>query len=145
MTTYSPTTGATATATPEAARPLRMFLTLDAVVTGGNGLIYLALSGPVGELLGLNSGFLVGIGVFLLAYGVFVGALAARPVPPVTGTKLVIDANALWAVASIAALLLWLEPSAVGTFWIPAQALVVGAFAALQHVSLKKMREAGGR
>lgn len=144
MTTYSTSPTAAAGVAPAAAKPLRTFLTLDAVVTGGNGLIYLALSGPVGELLGLESGFLVGIGAFLLLYGAFVGFLAAKPVPPTTGTKLVIEGNALWAVASIVALLLWLEPSTVGTFWIPMQAAVVGAFAALQHVSLRKLREQTG-
>lgn len=143
MTTYTSATSATA-ATPTAAKPLRMFLTLDAVVTGGNGLIYLALSGVVGDLLGLNSSLLVGIGVFLLAYGAFVGYVASKPLPSTTGTKLVIEGNALWAVASIAALVLWLSPSTVGAFWIPAQAVVVGGFALLQHVSLRKLRETTG-
>ncbi|MBU7597836.1 hypothetical protein JGS22_009450 [Streptomyces sp. P38-E01] len=144
MTTYTSTTTAAAATAPAAAKPLRLFLTLDAVVTGGNGLIYLALSGPVGDLLGLNSSFLVGIGAFLLAYAAFVGFLAAKPSPPVLGTKLVIEANALWAVASVAALVLWLTPSTVGAFWIPMQAAVVGGFALLQHISLRKLRESTG-
>ncbi|MCK1794585.1 hypothetical protein MTQ01_00790 [Streptomyces sp. XM4193] len=145
MTTYTSATGGTATtAAPAAAKPLRMFLTLDAVVTGGNGLIYLAFSGPVADLLGLSSTFLLGIGVFLAAYGAFVGYLASQPSPSVLGTKLVIEANALWAVASVAALVLWLSPSTVGAFWIPMQAVVVGGFALLQHLSLRKLRAATG-
>lgn len=146
MTTYTSTTTAAsaATATPAAAKPLRMFLTLDAVVTGGNGLIYLALSGPVGDFLGLNTSFLLGIGVFLLAYGAFVGFAASKSSPPVLGTKLIIEGNTLWAVASIVALVLWLNPSTVGAFWIPMQAAVVGGFALLQHLSLRKLLETTG-
>ncbi|MFE0425365.1 hypothetical protein ACFW15_23700, partial [Streptomyces sp. NPDC058953] len=44
---------------------LRRFLALDAVVTGVNGLVYVAASGPVGRLLGVDSGVLFGLGVFL--------------------------------------------------------------------------------
>ncbi|MFF1785651.1 hypothetical protein ACFVX9_04225 [Kitasatospora sp. NPDC058243] len=42
-------------ARPGSASPLwtvRGVLALDALVTGGNGLVYLAFAGPVGELLG---------------------------------------------------------------------------------------------
>ncbi|EPH39680.1 hypothetical protein ABT390_33670 [Streptomyces aurantiacus] len=122
-----------------AAGPLRLFLALDAAVTGANGLIYLLAAGPVGRLLDVDSAFLRGAGAFLSVYGVLVALLAARPLPPAGATKAVIEVNAVWAVASLAALLLgWLEPSTAGAVWIPLQALVVAAFAALQLGGLRR-------
>lgn len=51
----------------------------------------------------------------------------------------VIDANLAWAVLSIAALALWLEPSTAGAVWIPLQAMTVAAFAVLQWSALRAM------
>ncbi|MDN0197931.1 hypothetical protein [Streptomyces sp. S.PNR 29] len=122
-----------------AAGPLRLFLALDAAVTAANGLIYLLAAEPVGDLLGLERGFLRGIGAFLAVYGVLVAALAARPLPPSAATKAVIEVNILWALASIAAVVFgWLDADTAGTVWIPLQALVVAAFAALQFSALRK-------
>ena len=124
-----------------AATPLRRFLALDAVVTAGNGLIYLVLAGPVGRLLDISSGFLRGVGVFLVLYGLDVGFLASRRIPSAAWTQVVIELNLLWAVASVAALVFgWLEPSTAGAVWIPLQAAVVAGFALLQHGALKKLR-----
>lgn len=141
MTTYQSATSPAVAANAEAARPLRLWLTLDAVVTAGNGLIYLLLADAAGELLGIGASLLTGLGAFLLVYGAFVGVLAGRTVPPVLGTKLVIEGNLLWSVASVAALFLWLDTTAVGTFWVPAQAVVVAAFALLQISGLRKLRD----
>lgn len=128
------------TARETAARPLRMFLGLDAAVTAGNGLIYLIAAGPVGDLLGLDTGLLRGIGAFLTVYGVLVGVLAGRKVPASGPTKLVIEANLLWTVASVAtAAFGWFGPSTVGTVWILMQAAVVGAFAVLQINGLRRL------
>ncbi|THC42394.1 hypothetical protein [Streptomyces sp. A1499] len=130
----------TAATNSSAARPLRLFLGLDAVVTAGNGLIYLVAAGPVGDLLDMDAGFLRGIGVFLTVYGLLVGLLARQDVPSAAATKIVIEANLLWAVASIAtAIFGWFDPNTIGTVWIPMQALVVGAFAVLQISGLRKL------
>ncbi|MDH6224224.1 MULTISPECIES: hypothetical protein [Streptomyces] len=123
-----------------AARPLRMFLGLDAAVTAGNGLIYLLAAGPVGDLLGLDTGLLRGIGAFLTVYGILVAVLATREVPAAGPTKVVIEANLLWAVASVAtAVFGWFGPDTVGTVWILMQAAVVGGFAVLQISGLRKL------
>lgn len=116
---------------------LRRFLALDAVVTATNGLAYLAASGPLGRLLGVDSGLLLGLGAFLALYAAWVGFLASRPQPPVLGVKLVIEANIVWALASLVALFVWFDASAAGVAWIPLQALVVGGFAALQYSALR--------
>ncbi|TXS57579.1 hypothetical protein [Streptomyces sp. t39] len=116
---------------------LRRFLALDAVVTGANGLAYAAASGPLGRLLGVDGTLLLGLGLFLTAYGAAVGLLASRPVPPATAVKAVVDANLLWAALGVAALALWLEPTATGAVWTVLQALAVAGFAVLQWSALK--------
>ncbi|MFF3339960.1 hypothetical protein [Streptomyces flavidovirens] len=116
---------------------LRRFLALDAVVTTTNGLVYVAASGPVGRLLGVGSGLLFGLGVFLVVFGAGVGYLASRREPATLPVKAVIEANLAWAVAGLVALALWFSPTTAGTFWIPMQAATVAGFAALQHLALR--------
>ncbi|MFF8605957.1 hypothetical protein ACF06X_08475 [Streptomyces sp. NPDC015346] len=116
---------------------VRRFLALDAVVTGGNGLAYVAASGPLGELLGVDSGLLFGLGLFLTAFAAGVGRLASRPRPSALGVKLVVDANILWAVLSVVALVAWLEPTTAGLLWTPMQAATVAGFAGLQWAALR--------
>ncbi|MFJ9210026.1 hypothetical protein [Streptomyces sp. NPDC102264] len=127
--------------TTEPQTMLRRFLALDAVVTGVNGLAYVVASGPLGRLLGVDDTVLVGLGAFLALFGAGVGFLATRRRPPRLPVKIVVDSNLLWAVLSIAALSLWLEPTTAGAVWIPVQALTVAGFAVLQWSAL---RGAGG-
>ncbi|MFC0598460.1 hypothetical protein [Streptomyces palmae] len=119
---------------------LRRFLALDAVVTGGNGLAYLALSGPLGDLLGVDRALLVALGAFLTVFAAGVGYLASRQQPPTFGVQVVVESNLLWAVLSIAALFLWLSPTTAGSVWIPLQAVTVAGFAMLQHGALRAVR-----
>ncbi|MBT2442492.1 hypothetical protein J7E93_20750 [Streptomyces sp. ISL-36] len=116
---------------------VRRFLVLDAVVTGANGLAYLVASGPLGELLGVDSGLLLELGVVLTAFAAGVAWLASRPQPPALGVKLVVDVNVLWAVLSVVALLAWLEPTTAGGVWTLMQAATVAGFAGLQWSALR--------
>lgn len=116
---------------------LRRFLALDSVVTTVNGLAYVALSAPLGRLLGVGQGLLLELGILLVAYGAGVGWLASRPQPPVLPVKLVIDTNYAWAALSLASLALWFEPTTAGLLWIPAQAVTVAGFAVLQQLALR--------
>lgn len=116
---------------------LRRFLALDALVTGANGLAYLAVSGPLGDFLGTDSALLLGLGAFLLAYAAGVGVLAARGRPPALAVRAVIEANLAWAALSCLALALWLTPSTAGAVWTVLQAAVVAGFALLQHMALR--------
>lgn len=116
---------------------LRRLLVLDAAVTGVNALAYLSFSGPLGRFLGVGSGLLTGLGVFLAVYAAAVALLASRRHPPTLGVRAVVEVNLLWAVASCAALVLWLDPSTAGTVWAVLQALVVAGLALLQHMALK--------
>ncbi|MER6092710.1 hypothetical protein [Streptomyces bluensis] len=119
---------------------LRRFLALDAAVTATNGLAYLVASGPIGRLLGVGSGLLLGLGAFLVLYGAGVGYLAGRPRPTALLVRAVIEANVLWAILSVVALTVWFdEPSTAGWIWIPMQAGTVGGFAVLQYVALRRV------
>ncbi|MFW6204429.1 MAG: hypothetical protein ACOC96_05610 [Actinomycetota bacterium] len=131
----------------ERTRPLtllRRVLGADAVVTAGNGVIYLVAAGPVERLLGVPSGLLVGLGAFLVAYGIAVGYLATRQSPAPSAVQAVIVANSGWVVASLAVLASGaLDLTTAGAVWIPAQAAVVAGFAALQAVGLRRLRGSG--
>ena len=114
---------------------LRAVMRLDAAVTGANGVAYLALAGPLEDLLGLSSPLLRGVGAFLVAFAVFV-AVAGTRVPMV-----VIGANIAWAAGSVvAAIAGWGSPETVGTVWIVLQAITVGAFAELGLLGLRRAR-----
>lgn len=132
------------TSSIENTRPLtllRRALALDAVITAGNGAIYLVASGPVERLLGVPSGLLIGLGAFLVGYGLAVGYLATRSVPRPSAVQAVIVANVGWAIASLGVLVSgWLDLTTAGVAWVPAQAAVVAAFAALQGVALLRWR-----
>ncbi|MET9420209.1 MULTISPECIES: hypothetical protein [unclassified Streptomyces] len=123
--------------TTEPQTMLRRFLAADAAVTGANGLAYVVASGPLGRLLGVDGTLLLGLGIFLTAYAACVGLLAARPRPPRTAVTLVVDTNILWSVLSIAALVLWLDPTAAGAAWAVIQALTVAGFAVAQWSALR--------
>ncbi|MGW1814942.1 hypothetical protein ACWCQM_15470 [Streptomyces sp. NPDC002125] len=136
----SATTLSAVARTAEPLGMLRRFLALDAVVTGVNGLAYVAASGPLGRLLGVDPTLLLWLGVFLLAYAADVGWLASRREPSGFLTRVVIDMNVVWVVASIAALALWLTPTTTGVVWGLMQAGTVGGFAALQFGALRLNR-----
>ncbi|WP_432075427.1 hypothetical protein [Streptomyces wuyuanensis] len=116
---------------------LRRFLALDAVVTGLNGVAYLVAPGPLGRLLGIDSDLLAALGALLVAVAAGIGFLASRAEPHATAVRAVVDVNAGWALLSIAAVVLWLEPTTAGALWVPAQALTVACFAALQRSALR--------
>ncbi|MFI8458740.1 hypothetical protein [Kitasatospora sp. NPDC085464] len=117
---------------------VRGILCLDAVVTGGNGLAYLAFAGPLGDLLGAGRATLVELGLLLTGYAVAVGVLATRRRPPRTAVQAVIDLNLAWVVLSLVAMEVWLEPTTAGFVWIPLQAAAVGLFAVLQFTALRR-------
>ncbi|TMR98589.1 hypothetical protein [Nonomuraea basaltis] len=129
------------TVTADKAKFLRLALAADAVVTGGNGLVYLAFAGPVGDLLGADAALLRGIGVFLLVYGAAVGLLAGRRAISPAATKAVIALNIIWTLGSVAAVVTGaLDLTMVGAIWAIAQALAVAGFAELQIMGLRKAR-----
>ncbi|MCX4885023.1 MULTISPECIES: hypothetical protein [unclassified Streptomyces] len=116
---------------------LRRFLALDAAVTGANGLLCLAASGPLGRFLGVGSGLLLELGVFLAVFAAGVGVLASRARPATLPVRDVVEANLAWAALSCVALAVWLTPSAAGAVWTVLQAVTVAGFALLQYAALR--------
>jgi hypothetical protein len=130
------------TTTVSTRRPLdllRLALRLDVVVTGANGLAYLAAAPPLSDLLGVPPGALRGLGAFLVAFAAAVALVAARRRVPVGAVEVVVGANLLWAAGSVAAVATGrFDLTAVGTAWVLLQAAVVAAFAVLQAAGLRR-------
>ena len=123
----------------DARRALRLALRLDAVVTGANGLAYLALAGPLEGLLGLGAGTGRVLGVFLLLYAAAVWTVSVPRVPNRAAVAAVVEANLLWTVLSVVAVATgWLSLTAAGSVWAVLQAVVVAGFAAMQFTAQRR-------
>lgn len=117
---------------------VRLWLGLDALVTGANALVYLVAAAPLSTLLGPQPGFIRSAGVFLAAFAVFVAAVRATR-PAGTPVYVIVAINGAWALASLGvALSNRLDLTAVGTVWVIAQALVVAMFAVFQVLALRR-------
>ncbi|MEV6334267.1 hypothetical protein AB0M12_06070 [Nocardia vinacea] len=139
MTTTAPTYMSTLLAPGQ--NLLRTSLRLDSVVTTVNGLAYLALSGPLESLLGLDSKIGIPIGIFLTLYGIGVALVGMTKTINTKAAAVVAAGNAAWVVVSLAALVEGaLELNLVGSIWTVMQAATVGGFAALQYLGIRKAR-----
>ena len=118
---------------------LRRVLVLDAVASGATGLLAIVASGFLSWLLDLPAGMLLGAGLVLVPYVLFVVYTATRSEIPRGAVTLIIIANALWAIASVAVLLSgWVAPNALGIAFVLAQAAVVALLGELQYVGLRR-------
>jgi len=118
---------------------LRLALKLDAVVTSLNGLAYLVAASMLSDLFDLSTGFLRGIGVFLLVFGVGVWIVGTRSVISASAAGMVVVVNVIWVLASLVVAAAGLgDPSTIARVWIVMQAAVVGLFAVLQIIGLRK-------
>lgn len=120
---------------------LRRVLLLDAVASGGMGLLALLFATPVAALLALPETLLAQVGWILLPFAAFVGYLASRPVPPPAGVWIVIGLNVLWVIDSVLILVTgWVQPNIAGYIVLVGQALAVALFAELEYVGLRRSR-----
>lgn len=120
---------------------LHRALQLDAVATGLLGVLLVAASGPVGELLDLPAALLLDAGVLMLVWAGVTGWLGTRERVPRRGAAVVIVLNLLWVIDSVALLLTgWVEPNGLGVAFVVVQALAVLALAALQYAGLRQGR-----
>lgn len=110
---------------------LRTALLADAVASGAMGLVLLAAGGALAGPLGLPAALLATAGAAFLPWAGFVGWLgvARQPLPGLVRAAAVLNAG--YVVLSAAAVPL-LAPTPLGIAVIVAQAVTVGAFAALQ-------------
>jgi hypothetical protein len=123
---------------------LRYALIADAVASGATGLLMAAGARPLSGLLALPEPLLRWAGLGLMPFAILV-ALAARPVsPPRSAVIAIVVVNALWVVDSFALLASgWVAPNALGTAFVAAQALAVGALAMLQVFGLRGLGRSG--
>jgi hypothetical protein len=117
---------------------LRNSLVADAVISGATGLMMLFGADFLAGLFAVPSTLLRYAGVSLLPFAALVGMLASRDSIPSLAVRAVIVANVLWVVDSFLLLLTgWVEPSVLGYAFIVGQAVIVAAFAEVQHIGLK--------
>ena len=108
------------------------------MVTGLNGVGYLAGAPLLDDALGLPAGLLAGAGVFLVGFAAAVWAVATRTPIGTAAAGTVVVSNLLWVAASTTvAATGWGTPTTVGTVWIVLQAVVVAAFATVQACGLR--------
>jgi len=118
---------------------LRRVLVLDAVATGATALLAVALAGPLSGWLGLPVGLLRGAGLILVPFVILVAWTAARQQAPAGVVWTIIAMNGAWVIASVALLLSGLvAPTVWGYAFVIAQAVIVGAFAELQIIGVRK-------
>jgi hypothetical protein len=118
---------------------LRNVLLIDAVLTGANGLAYVAGATMLDTLLGPSPAVLMGLGIFMLAYAALAAVLGTRRPVSRLGVGLIADGNVAWALASVAVVAFgWLGLTTAGTVWTLMQAALVVGFAALQVAALRR-------
>ena len=117
---------------------LRGILVADALISGSTGVLLLAGAGVVGPLLGISESLLRYAGIILVPFAAGVYSLSTRPVS--RGAVLaVIVLNGLWVAGSVALLAAGgIAPTALGTAFVVAQAVVVAIFAELQYAGLRR-------
>lgn len=120
---------------------LRRALLADAVASAGTGLLMAAGAGVLDGLLGLPTLLLREAGILLLPYAALVAWLGTRASLPEAAVWAVIVGNVAWTAASFGLFVL-LAPTALGYAFVIAQAVVVGVFAELQYIGLKRPVEA---
>lgn len=119
--------------------PLRQVLLTDAVVSGATGLSMFLGAGFLGQLLALPEPLLRYAGLALVPYAGLVALIATRNQLARTAVWGLIIFNALWAIDSIGLLFSgWVAPNALGYAFVIAQAVVVGLFAELQYMGLRR-------
>jgi hypothetical protein len=144
MTTLAKTVFGSADLTdaPPAARSqfLRRVLLLDAAASGAMGLLLTLGAGPLTSLLGLPGPLLRGAGLVLIPFALGLILLARRPALSRAAVWAVIGLNAMWVVDSLILLAAGgLQPTALGTAFVLAQAAAVAGLAVLEYLGLKRL------
>lgn len=115
---------------------LRTVLRLDALASGGLGVLLLVLFDPAGDELGLPVALSVTVGVLLLGWAGFVSWVAQRPSRPLVTEVIVLNLG--YVVASVVlAFSDWVALTDLGVAVVLVQAVAVLGFAAGQVVGLR--------
>lgn len=120
---------------------LRRVLIADAASCVATGLLMLLGAGFLAPLLGLPGSLLKYAGLILPPFAALVAYVATRQQLSRTMVRVIIISNVLWTADSILLLLSgWVAPTALGTTFVLAQAVVVGVFAELEYFGMRRMR-----
>ena len=122
---------------------LRFALVADAVASGATGLIMIAGADLLTGLLGLPVPVMREAGLLLMPYVVLVAYVGTRPAIPRGAVKVIIALNVAWLAGSIALLMSGsVAPTVLGYAFVIFQAVVVGVFAELQFIGLRRQQTA---
>src|SRR5947199_9680100 len=122
---------------------LRRALVLDALASGGTGILTAASAGILSRVCNLPEPLLAYSGLSLLPFAAIVGLIARRDVLPAAIVWAIITYNALWSIDSIVLLLSgWVAPNGFGYAFVIGQALGVAVLAACQYMGLIRSRAA---
>ena len=117
---------------------LRYALLADAFASGATGLMMLAGAGLLEGLLGLPTALMREAGLVLVPYVAFVAWVGTRDAISRPAVQAIIALNVLWVVGSAVVLFAFVAPTLLGYVFVVAQAIVVGVFAELQFIGLRR-------
>lgn len=121
---------------------LKIVLLADGAFCLAAGILLATLPSPIGGLIGpaFTSGSVLGIGVFLIAWGVFHLALGGTAVPSTGAVRLASLGDGVWIAASAG--IIFINWNGLTTFGVVAIAVVAVAVA---DILLLKLLGLGGR
>jgi hypothetical protein len=118
---------------------LRFALLADAAASGATGLMMIAGAGLLDGLLGLPVALMREAGLLLVPYVAFVAYVGTRETISRPAVQATIAINVLWVAASIGLLMSgYVAPTVLGYAFVIFQAVVVGVFAELQLIGLRR-------
>lgn len=121
---------------------LRYALLADAVASGATGLMMIAGAGLLEGLLGLPTALMREAGLLLVPYVAFVAWVGTRETIARGAVHAIIAMNVLWVAGSVGLLVSGVAaPTVLGYVFVLFQAIVVGVFAELQVMGLRRSRE----
>ncbi len=122
---------------------LRFALLADAVASGATGLMMITGADLLTGLLGLPVSVMRTAGLVLVPYVAFVAFIGTRLTISHGAVKAIAAMNIAWVLASVGLLAGgFVAPTALGYAFVIAQAVVVGVFAELQIIGLRRERAA---
>ena len=122
---------------------LRFALLADAVASGATGLMMIAGANLLTGLLGLPVALMREAGLLLVPYVALVAFVGMRPAIPHGAVKAIIALNIAWVAGSIGLLMSGIvAPTVLGYAFVIFQAIVVGVFAELQFIGLRREQAA---
>ena len=122
---------------------LRFALLADAVASGATGLMMIAGADLLTGLLGLPVALMREAGLLLVPYVAFVAFVGTRQAIPHGAVRAIIALNVAWVAGSIGLLMSGIvAPTVLGYAFVIFQAVVVGVFAELQFIGLRREQAA---